>query len=73
MSALPIEATNALRVVFANADAEVSHAIQEDKLHRGTALFVLKQFVLEVEKIDPKFAAELVATHSERAAARRGE
>jgi hypothetical protein len=65
---LSIEVRNAVRVIFANTDAEIGAAILADRLHRGTALCVLKQFSLEVEKIDPAFSQELVAIHSEAAA-----
>lgn len=54
-----------VEAIFAATDAEVASAIAKDKLHRGTALFVLKQFALEVEKFEP--ASELVAAHCEEA------
>ena len=57
----------ALTTVYSQTDAEVASAITSDKLHRGTALFVLKQFAIEVEKIDPEFGAKLIATHTEEA------
>jgi hypothetical protein len=51
--------------IFAAVDAEVAQAIVTDKLHRGTALFVLNCFVEEARK--NVAGLELVATHTEAA------
>jgi hypothetical protein len=56
----------ALPEIFSAVDAEVALAIQDDKLHRGTALFVLHCFVQEAQKRAPNI--ELVPTHTEAAA-----
>ena len=62
----------ALELVFNRADHEVATAIERDQLHRGTALFVMKQFALQVEKLDRALGSELVAAHAERAASAPG-
>jgi len=53
-----------LREVFDGTDAEVARGIDAQKLHRGTALFVMKALALELEK---NGLEEVVATRTEAA------
>ena len=62
---IPQPTRDLIAALHARTDAEVARAITADRLHRGTALAVLKQFAIEVEKMDQEFGAELVATHTE--------
>lgn len=62
---------NVLSGVFTNWDFAVARGVEKERLHRGTVLFVMKQFALEVEKVDRAFGAELVAWQTEKACAAR--
>jgi hypothetical protein len=52
--------------VFHATDAEVATAIEKQRLHRGTALLVMRLHALELEKIG---LGEVIARQTEAAAA----
>lgn len=61
------EAQSFVEAVFQRTDVTVGRAIEDDKLHRGTAVFVLNTLREEIERLDGKLGSHLKASHTERA------